>query len=166
MQLSQVWQVPPAPLYAQPPLTDELLATTERQLGVRLPEPLVTLLRLQNGGLLQLGFPLERNYNTDHYTIRGLGPNSPRIEKEAWWHDPEWGPPRPAEAEWLIPFDGDGHWDLCLDYRRSATDSSGLRVHPAVVVIDTEESEPDIESYVAASFDDYLAQLAPPGDDQ
>jgi len=43
-------------------------------------------------------------------------------------------------------------------------ESSGFRVHPAVVVIDTEELEPNIESFVAVSFDDYLAQLVPADD--
>ena len=36
-----------------------------------------------------------------------------------------------------------------------------MRTGPAVVVIDTEEREPDIESFVAETFDDYLAQLVP-----
>ncbi|MEV0669504.1 SMI1/KNR4 family protein [Mycobacterium sp. NPDC050441] len=165
MHPAQVWREPDEPAYDQPRLTDELLDAAESQLGVRLPEALVALLRVKNGGVLQLRFPLERNYNTVHYSIRGVGPNWPRVEKEAWWHDPEWGPPRPVDAEWLIPFDGDGHWDLCLDYRSSPTDSSGLRLHPAVVVVDTEELEPNIESFVAESFDDYLAQLVPPDDE-
>ncbi|WP_238390541.1 MULTISPECIES: hypothetical protein [unclassified Mycolicibacterium] len=50
------------------------------------------------------------------------------------------------------------------DYRRSPTDPAGLRTHPAVVVIDTEEVEPNIESFVATSFDDYLGQLVPSAD--
>lgn len=87
MDPTQVWRVPPAPLRTQPPLTDELLETTERQLAVRLPESLVRLLRFQNGGVLQVCFPDERNYNTTHHFIRGIGPRSDRIEKAAWWHD-------------------------------------------------------------------------------
>lgn len=79
MELAHVWEVPPAPAYDQPPLTDELLDAAEHQLGVRLPEALVALLRVQNGGLLQLGFPRERNYNTVHYIIRGLGPNRRQV---------------------------------------------------------------------------------------
>jgi len=66
MDLPQVWQVPPGPLRRRPPLTDELLEACERQLGVRLPETLVALLRLQNGGLLRLEFPRYRAYNTAH----------------------------------------------------------------------------------------------------
>ncbi|MBF9319427.1 SMI1/KNR4 family protein [Mycobacteroides chelonae] len=158
MDPTQVWRVPPAPLRTQPPLTDELLETTERQLAVRLPESLVRLLRFQNGGVLQVCFPDERNYNTTHHLIRGIGPRSDRIEKAAWWHDDPDFPSRPPEAEWVIPFDGEGHWDLCLDYRRSSTDLTGLRTDPGIVVID---SECDPETFVAGSFDEYLSQLVP-----
>ncbi|PVA44666.1 SMI1/KNR4 family protein [Mycobacteroides abscessus] len=160
MNPTQAWRVPPYKSYVQAPLTDELLE--EYELGVRLPAAYVALLRVQNGGVLQVGFPQNRNFNTTHTVIRGIGTKYPRLEKEAWWHDPQWGPPRPAEAAWLIPFDGDGHWDLCLDYRRSSTDTTVLRTDPGVVVIDTETLGSAIESFVAVSFDDYLAQLVPP----
>lgn len=128
MNPTQAWRVPPYKSYVQAPLTDELLE--EYELGVRLPAAYVALLRVQNGGVLQVGFPQNRNFNTTHTVIRGIGTKYPRLEKEAWWHDPQWGPPRPAEAAWLIPFDGDGHWDLCLDYRRSSTDTTVLRTDP------------------------------------
>lgn len=165
MDPANVWTAPPYESAVQPPLTDELLDATERELGVRLPESLVALLRYRNGGGLRVGFPKDRNYNTTHEEIRGIGTKYPCLEKDAWWHDDEDFEPRPAEAEWLIPFDGNGHWDLCLDYRQSPTDPTGLRIHPAVVVVDTEASEPNVESFVAASFDEYLAQLVP-SDDQ
>lgn len=131
---------------------------------MRLPESLVALLRYRNGGHLQVGFPEDGDYNTTHDLIRGVGTTYPRLEKDAWWHQEPDFEPRPAEPEWLIPFDGNGHWDLCLDYRRSPADATGLRTHPAVVVVDSEEIEPNVESFVAASFDDYLAQLVPSDD--
>lgn len=99
MDPAQVWLVPPYESSVQPPLTEALLDATERQLGVRLPESLVALLWGQNGGHLRVGFPVDRNYNTTHEVIRGIGAKSPRLEKAAWWHDPDWGPPRPADAE-------------------------------------------------------------------
>ncbi|WP_280835717.1 SMI1/KNR4 family protein [Mycolicibacterium frederiksbergense] len=156
--------MPPYESYVQASLTDGLIDATEQQLGVRLPESLVALLHYQNGGYLHVGFPGGLDYNTTHDIIRGIGPKYPCLDKGAWWHDDEDFEPRPVGAEWLIPFDGDGHWDLCLDYRRSPTDPAGLRTHPAVVVIDTEEIEPNIESFVATSFDDYLGQLVPSAD--
>ena len=125
MNPTQVWRVPPYDDEVQASLTDGLLDETERQLGVRLPESLVALLRWQNGGYLQVGFPEGRDYNTTHDMIRGIGPKFPCLEKGAWWHDDDDFEPRPPDAEWLIPFDGDGHWDLCLDYRRSPSDRSG-----------------------------------------
>lgn len=156
-----MWRTPPALSRTQSPLTDELLEAAERELGVRLPESLIQLLRCQNGGVLRVGFPDERNYNTTHHLIRGIGPGSDRIEKAAWWHEDPDFPSRPVGAEWVIPYDGDGHWDLCLDYRRSPTDPSGLRIDPAIVVID---SECDPQTFVAESFDDYLSQLVPVDD--
>ncbi|MED5810755.1 SMI1/KNR4 family protein [Mycolicibacterium sp. 050232] len=166
MNPAHVWKVPPYEDYVQAPLTDELLDTTEQRLGVRLPESLVALLRAQNGGYLQVGFPEDEEYNTTHDIIRGIGSKFPCLQKNAWWHDDDDDfEPRPAGAEWLVPFDGDGHWDLCLDYRRSPTDPAGLRTNPAVVVIDTEVyDDADVESFVAASFDEYLAQLVPAAD--
>lgn len=161
MDPAQIWRVPPYEGYVQSLLTDELLDATERELGVRLPTAYVALLRVQNGGYLRVGFPEDRNYNVTHSVIRGIGTKYPRLTKDAWWHDEEDFEPVPAGAEWLIPFDGDGHWDLCLDYRQSPTDATGLRTDPAVVVIDTEELDPNIESFVAESFCAYLGQLVP-----
>ncbi|SIM26205.1 SMI1 / KNR4 family [Mycobacteroides abscessus subsp. abscessus] len=160
MDPAQVWRAPYED-YVQSPLTDELLEAAERKLGVRLPAAYVSLLGVQNGGYLRVGFPEDRNYNVTHSVIRGIGTKYPRLTKDAWWHDEEDFEPVPAGAEWLIPFDGDGHWDLCLDYRQSSSDATGLRTDPAVVVIDTEELDPNIESFVAESFGAYLAQLVP-----
>ncbi|SHR63906.1 SMI1 / KNR4 family [Mycobacteroides abscessus subsp. massiliense] len=165
MDPAQIWRVPPYEGYVQAPLTDELLEEAEQHLGVRLPAAYVSLLRVQNGGYLRVGFPNDRDYNVTHAIIRGIGTEYPRLTKDAWWHDEEDFEPIPAGAEWLIPFDGDGHWDLCFDYRRSPTDAAGLRTDPAVVVIDTEKLDPDIESLVADSFDTYLAQLVPSDDE-
>lgn len=165
MDPAQIWRLPPYEVYVQSALTDELLEATEQGLGVRLPAVYVAVLRVQNGGYLQVGFAENRNFNTTHGIIRGVGTKYPYVAKEAWWHDDEDFEPRPAGAAWLIPFDGDGHWDLCLDYRQSSTDATGLRIDPAVVVIDTEECGPNIESFVASSFENYLAQLVPTGSD-
>ncbi|NOR99681.1 SMI1/KNR4 family protein [Mycobacteroides abscessus] len=164
MDPAQVWRAP-SEHYVQSPLTDELLAAAEQELGVRLPAAYVSLLRVQNGGYLRVGFPEDRDYNVTHDIIRGIGTEYPHLAKEAWWHDEEDFEPIPAGAQWLIPFDGDGHWDLCLDYRQSPTDATGLRTDPGVVVIDTEKPDPDIESFVADSFDAYLTQLVPEDDE-
>lgn len=118
MDPAQIWRVPPYEAYVQSALTNGLLEVTERELGVRLPTAYRVLLRVQNGGHLRVRFPENRNYKTTHSIIRSIGTKYPYLAKEAWWHDDEDFEPRPSGAAWLIPFDGDGHWDLCLDYRR------------------------------------------------
>lgn len=109
MDPAHVWTALLSESSVQPPLTEALLDATERQLGVRLPASFVALLRYRNGGGLQVGFPEDRNYNTTHDENRGIGTKFPCLEKDAWWHDDGDFEPRPAEAEWLIPFDGNGH---------------------------------------------------------
>jgi hypothetical protein len=49
----------------------------------------------------------------------------------------------------LVPFDGDGHWHLCLDYRSGKTD-------PNITYVDV---ECDCESSIASDFSDYLRHL-------
>lgn len=49
----------------------------------------------------------------------------------------------------MVPFDGDGHWYICLDCRNN-------RSSPAITYIDT---ECDQQKKVANSFSDYLSQL-------
>ncbi|WP_019202286.1 SMI1/KNR4 family protein [Tsukamurella sp. 1534] len=159
MDLWRLWQHPPLDGYLQPMLTVEALRETERELGVRLPEPLVGALGIQNGGLTRFTFPAPRNFDVPHSVIRGIGPGFWAIRKGAWWHTDPTFAPSPDGAEWLIPFDGGGHWDLCLDYRRSAADDTGLRTAPSVVVVDTDRRDGGIESLVAPTFDEYLSQL-------
>ena len=36
--------------YNHPPLTDEMVEFCEKELGLKLPEPLINLLKIQNGG--------------------------------------------------------------------------------------------------------------------
>lgn len=135
----------------------------EQELGVRLPSSLVALLMFRNGGPIRMTLPQDRDYDIVHREIRGVGEKFPHLAKEAWWQWPDEGVPIPPDPDWLISFDGNGHWDLCLDYRRSLTDTAGLRIDPAVTVIDTERI--DIECPVAESFDAYLADLIVPPDE-
>lgn len=53
------------------------------------------------------------------------------------------------QLDGLVPFDGDGHWHLCIDYRKS-NDA------PCVSYVDV---ECDSESKVADSFEEYLQML-------
>ncbi|TWS23340.1 SMI1/KNR4 family protein [Tsukamurella sputi] len=159
MEPEQVWSHEQYEPYIQEPLTPESLAAAEQELGVRLPFSLVALLMYRNGGPIRVTLPHDRDFDILHETIRGIGEKFPHLAKEAWWQwpDEDEGVPIPPDPHWLISFDGGGHWDLCLDYRHSPTDTTGLGIDPAVTVIDTERIE--IEYPVAESFDAYLADL-------
>ncbi|MCC6556145.1 MAG: SMI1/KNR4 family protein [Polyangiaceae bacterium] len=135
--------------YIQPPLTDEAVTAAEDQLGVKLPEAYVDLLRQQNGGYLRARWPESASKR-----LFGIGPRYPSITvDQAWWRpkkaEPDiWTPPRP---ELLIPFDGDGHWSMCFDYR-----GRGPRAEPSVTLIDCECER---EEAIAGTFVAYLAGL-------
>ena len=113
---SNIWQVPVYLPYLQPTLTAEAIAETEEQLGVKLPESYLAILKQQNGGYVRLRLP-----ETAHAEIWGIGPYFPNIAKDhgggagAATEHGEWLPSNPQS---LIPFDGDGHWYLCWTIER------------------------------------------------
>lgn len=144
---ARYWAVPAYLDYVQPPLTTEAIAAAEAQLGVRLSDVYLALLRHQNGGYT-------RGAREGANRVFGIGPNYPSITlDQAWWRPRKsnpgaWAPERP---ELLIPFDGDGHWDMCLDYR-----DVGPQGEPSVTLIDLEARR---ECPVAADFLAYLKGL-------
>lgn len=108
--------------YEHPPLTDEMLATAEEQLGVKLPAEYVHLLRTQNGGYTQgFAFPMAvpTAWATDHVSLDELfgvvtDPSISTAQNilETAYMTEEWGlPPR------QVLLAGDGHWWITLDYR-------------------------------------------------
>ena len=136
-----IWQVPAYLPYLQPPLTDAAVAAAERQIGNKLPAEYLELLRKQNGGYIRLSLP-----EMVHDVIAGIGPHFPSLTGYELADCQEYVS---YSLKGLVPFDGDGHWYLCLDYRKNP-DS------PAVSHIDIEL---DLEGEVARSFADYLAML-------
>ena len=146
--LETIWRRPAYLPFLQPDLTDEAIAAAEKQLGVRLPPPFLALLREQNGGYIR--------YSLDevaHEMISGIGPGFPSLTDFDWEDHREYVS---FELQGLIPFDGDGHWFLCLDYRRGTE-------MPAVSYIDI---ECDHEEEIAPSFEDYLKLLRMEFDDR
>ena len=136
-----IWQVPAYLPYVQPPLTDQVLREAERVIGHRLPEPYVELIQQQNGGYIR-----HRLRDCVHSQIYGIGPHFPSLT------DFDWEDSRECvsyELTGMVPFDGDGHWHLCLDFR-------GSKSVPSVTYIDI---ECDSEREIASSFSDYLALL-------
>jgi hypothetical protein len=134
--------------YLQPALTDKAIAAAEGEIGHKLPEEYLNLLRKQNGGYIRFSLP-----EMVHDTIAGIGPYFPSLTGFDWEECQEYVS---YPLEGLVPFDGDGHWHLCLDYRKNA------RV-PAITFADI---ECDRKTHVADSFAEYLTMLRIRVDDE
>lgn len=132
-----IWRVPAYLPYLQPKLTDEAIATAENEIGYKLPSQYVELLKVQNGGYIRFSLP-----ENVHDGIAGIGPYFPSLTGFDWEECQEYVS---YPLRGLVPFDGDGHWHLCLDYRKN-------EAQPTVTLADV---ECDREEHVA----DYLAML-------
>ena len=147
--LHGLWKVPAYEPILQQPLADRDVAAVEAHLGVRLTASYVAALRVQNGGHVRRRFP-----ELVQTRLWGIGPVAPNLGSGAWLEacesaeiDGAWLPRTP---ELLVPFDGDGHWFVCLDYRKV-----GARAEPSVTLVDLELEQ---ERRLAASFDAFLAR--------
>ncbi|WP_372872510.1 SMI1/KNR4 family protein [Shewanella sp.] len=136
-----IWRVPAYLPYLQPPLTDDSIADAEKIIGYSLPGELLALLRKQNGGYIRFSLP-----EMVHDSIAGIGPHLPSLTNFGWDQVQEYVS---FPLQGLVPFDGDGHWHLCLDYRDN-------REQPAVTYVDV---ECDSQCQIAASFSAYLGLL-------
>ena len=145
-----VWRVPAYLPYLQPSLDAEAVSAAQQQLGVVLPDSYLALLRQQNGGYVRYTL---NSSDVPHSMIWGIGPNFPSITDYQEQLDPETaetGAWVPANSERLVPFDGDGHWYLCLDYRDNLS--------PSVAFVDVELEQ---DRQIAPSFDSFLQALRP-----
>jgi hypothetical protein len=140
---TNIWAAPAYLPYVQPPLTDRMVADAERKIGYKLPRELIDALKVQNGGYIRYRLP-----DSIHDTISGIGPNFPSLTAFSW-DDEFFAENVSFPLQGLVPFDGDGHWYLCLDYRKHAD-------VPAVTYIDV---ECDSQEPIANSFAEYLSQL-------
>jgi hypothetical protein len=136
-----IWRVPAYLPYLQPPLTDKAVAAAEKRIGYKLPTEYLNLLRKQNGGYIRFSLP-----EMVHDSIAGIGPHFPSLTGFDWDECQEYVS---FPLQGLVPFDGDGHWHLCLDYRHNSRT-------PSITHADV---ECDRESRIADSFADYLAML-------
>ena len=148
--------------YHQPahPVTDELLAEFERTWGVRLPDSYVELLRIQNGGQPRRRLFISAGESEHVFAeLAGIGPEQlggrDLLESVGEWtgQDVEGNESEMSIPRTVIPFCGDGHNYLALDYR----DCGPARV-PAVVSVCCEET-PLMYFPVASSFDAFVAGL-------
>ncbi len=137
----QIWSVPKYLPYVQPALTDEIIKEAESKIGYKLPADYLELLKVQNGGYIRYHLG-----NMLHSVIAGIGPHYPSITKFEWLEEFD---DLSFEVKGLFPFDGDGHWNICLDYREH-------ELEPQVTYIDTES---DYQRLIANSFSAYLDKL-------
>src|SRR5262245_18293453 len=133
-----IWRIPAYLPDLQPSQTDEVIVAAEKQIGHPLPREDLDLLRGQNGGVIRY----KLNYANEQ--IAGIGPNLPSLTNFPW-DDYEEHVSFPLHG--LYPFDGDGHWNLCLDYRNT----------PKCPVITCVDTEADTQSHIADSFAHYLS---------
>jgi len=140
-ELKNIWSVPKYLPYIQPKLTPEILENAEKQIGFKLPNELVEILKIQNGGYVRYKLP-----ETPHGQIMGIGPYFPSLTDLDWTEYKEYVS---FELDGLVPIDGDGHWYICLDYREN-------KEKPKVTWIDV---ECDNQEDIANSFTDFLELL-------
>lgn len=133
-----------------PPLTDEAVREAERTLRVKLPDALLELLRIQNGGgvvAARSAYPTSKptSWADDHVPfeyLMGIGHSeSATTLLDTPYLVKEWGLPEP-----VVLLTGDGHWWIALDYRRHA--------EPEVTWFDVELGTelvlaPDLRSFLA-----------------
>lgn len=141
--MNKIWQTPNYLPYVQPALTDAILADAEKQIDHKLPAEYIALLKIQNGGYIR--YTIEE---TGHSVIAGIGPYYPSIIDDHGWSESE-DLGLSFQLDGLIPFDGDGHWHICFDYRNQ-------QVEPAITLIDIES---DKEQAIAINFKEYLSLL-------
>lgn len=145
--------------YVGVPLIEEMIHSVQSELGYRLPNAYIELLRNQNGGI-----PTKTCHRTsrptswaeDHVTIAGIYGLDPgrssslcgEFGSEFWIE--EWG--YPDIGVYFADCPSAGHDMLCLDYREC-----GPSGEPRVVHVD-QESDYEITS-VAESFQAFLRGL-------
>jgi len=146
---------PPAPGESSEAATDQEIAETESNLGVKLPADFVSLLKVRNGGALRLTLfrltpAAAKQYGSEMYSLSrlaGAGASDPeRITELTSLARDEWG--LPAD---LVPLDGDGHTWCCLDYR-----AGGPNGEPAITEVDLDGP---CETRVAERFIDLIHGL-------
>ena len=104
-----IWKRPAYLPFVQSELTDELLSAAEIQFGHSLPQEFVEILAVQNGGPIRFRYP-----ELVGDTIAGIGNKFPSLLDDDIKDAQEYVD---FSLDDLIPFDGDGHWFHCLDYR-------------------------------------------------
>lgn len=145
--------------YVGEPLTDELVTTTEKELGYELPQSYIELMMHSNGGI-----PVRQNHRTkertswaeDHIAITGIfsiggeksfslcGSLGSRFMIEEWRY--------PEIGVYFASCPSAGHDMLCLDYREC-----GPTGEPRVVHVD--QGRDYKITFVAETFEAFVRGL-------
>jgi hypothetical protein len=133
-----IWKRPAYLPYVHAPLTDEAIRHAERQLGCALPSKFLNVLRVQNGGPIRFRIP-----DSIGNLIAGIGPSFPSLTTFDLKGNQEYVD---FSLDGLVPFDGDGHWYRCLDFRTAVK-------NPGTSYIDVECNS---EEQIADSFSSFL----------
>lgn len=145
--------------YVGAAVTEEMIESVQAELGYRLPDAYISLLRNQNGGL-----PVRTNHRTsqptswaeDHVAITGIyGLDRAKScslcgEFSSKFWEEEWG--YPAIGVYFADCPSAGHDMLCLDYREC-----GPKGEPKVVHVD-QECDYEITP-VADTFESFIRGL-------
>jgi hypothetical protein len=136
---------------AGPPLTGELVAAAQRELGVTLPADLLRLLRLRNGGVVAAAWDaFAMPGRPDDWVavdeLFGIVPGGGLSLLDTAYLVREWGLPSP-----VVLLAGDGHTWVALDYRGCGPDRD-----PPVVWFDADEQR---EVLLAADFRAFVEGL-------
>lgn len=145
--------------YVEPPVTEEMVAEVERELGYHLPASYVSLMKRQNGGM-----PKRTNHRTsertswsgDHMAITGIyaiGKTKRcslcgEVGSQFWIEEWEY----PAIGVYFADCPSAGHDMVCLDYR-----ACGPQGEPQVVHVD-QEWDYKI-TFVAENFEAFIRHL-------
>ncbi|MFF6979286.1 SMI1/KNR4 family protein [Streptomyces sp. NPDC008343] len=136
-------------------MTDGVVEDAERRLGVRLPDSLLGVLRVQNGGVvaeLWNAFPTDvpTSWSENHVPLdemMGIGGHDGQLSLlDSAYLVEEWGLPSP-----LVLLSGDGHCWIALDYR-----ACGERGEPSVTWFDVDDGT---ELALAADFQTFVERL-------
>jgi hypothetical protein len=142
------------------PLDDEMVKKTEEQLGFKLPESYVYLMKKHNGGLLQKTYLAMKNTDGfwDLEGIYGIGENNYSINHQN-------KDKSDFEANLIsICSSNSGHSYIYLDYSKC-----GPQGEPRVIALDEESSMEDLNEnpYVLAkNFEDFISRLCDYDDEE
>lgn len=160
VNLDEIWyESEDSKKYECGPLDDETIKKTEEQLGFKLPESYIYLMKKHNGGLLRKNYLAIKN--TDGFNdldgIYGIGEKNYSVNRQ--------NEDKYDHEENLISIcdSNSGHVSIYLDYSEC-----GPQGEPRVIAIDNETSavDPDEKPWILAeNFEDFVSRLCDEDDE-